>query len=183
MAMRPLDVALEAVRYLSMTVGESPPTPAPTAEQVAEAERLLGRPLPPSYLGFIAEAGMIMPEGWDLYWVGGPDLERRNIVVANQVERDHPTSPLPPFLIAFFDDDTGDQYCFDTRPRGRDDLEEELDAIRTGGLAPASKHDPLEYPVVLWDREKDRDTQLNEGLFVAADDFLDWVKGYIKEHF
>lgn len=170
--MRPVDVALEAVRFLSITRGADEPTPAPTDAQIAEAEAMLGRPLPPSYLAFIAEAGTLMPPGWDLYWVGPPDMSRRNLVVANQVERDHPDCPLPAFLIAFFDDATGDQYCFDTRPRAAD---------RADDTDPQA--DPLEYPVVLWDRERSCDEQLDEGLFVAADDFLDWVKRYISDHF
>ncbi|MEM8783222.1 MAG: SMI1/KNR4 family protein [Planctomycetota bacterium] len=161
MAMRPIDVALEAVRFLSLTRGADEPTPAPTDAQIAEAHALLGRPLPPSYLDFIAEAGTLMPPDWDLYWVGPPDMLRRNLVVANQVERDHDGCPLPEFLIAFFDDDTGDQYCFDTR---RPD-------------------EAGEYPVVLWDRDRAGREQLDEGLFVVADDFLDWVKRYIADHF
>ncbi len=172
MVMRPVDVALEAVRFLSITRGADDPTTSPTEKEIAEAEKLLGHPLPPSYLLFLAEAGLLMPVGWDLYWIGGPELTRRNIVVANQVERDHDTCPLPSYLIAFFDDDTGDQYCFDTRPRA-EDLPDDTDP----------EANPLEYPVVLWDREKDRGTQLEEGLFVTGDDFLDWVKRYISDHF
>jgi hypothetical protein len=160
MAMRPVDVALEAVRYLSLTRGADEPTPAPTTPQIADAEALLGRTLPPSYVQFMTGAGTLMPPDWDLYWVGPPDMHRRNLVVANQVERDDADCPLPLFLIAFFDDG-GDQLCFDTRRPDADG----------------------EYPIVLWDRDRPADEQLQEGLFVTADDFLDWVKRHIGEHF
>ena len=170
MSMRPIDVALESLRYLSLTQGVDAPTPAPTESQIAEAQRLLGHPLPPSYLEFMNLGGMLLPPDWDLYWVGGPDLQRRNIVIANAVEREHPNCPLPDHLIAFFDDATGDQYCFDTREREAD--AELADDDESG-----------EYPVVLWDREKDANQGEDENLFVVGDTFTGWIKWYISEHF
>ena len=170
MRMRSIDVALESLRYLSLTQGVDDPTPAPTEGQIAEAERLLGHPLPPSYREFMNLGGLLLRPGWDLYWVGGPEMARRNIVVANAVERAHETCPLPEHLIAFFDDDSGDQYCFDTRPREAD--AELAEDVEEG-----------EYPIVLWDREKAADQADHETLFVVGDSFTGWIKWYIAEHF
>ena len=164
--MKAVDVVLESLRFLSDQRGCDEPTPEPTDAQVAEAQRLLGVKLPPSYLEFIDKAGLLMPCDWDLYWVGGPEMTvRRNIVVANEVERAHEDCPLPPHLIAFFDDGSTDQYCFDTRERELVDGE-----------------DPLEYPVLLWDRDQGPE-QADKGVVYVADDFLDWAKRSIQECF
>ena len=132
---------------------------------MADAQRLLGAKLPPSYLAFIDKAGLLMPCGWDLYWIGFPGMNRRNLVVANEVERAHEQCPLPPHLIAFFDDGTSDQYCFDTRKRKLVEGE-----------------DPLEYPILLWDRDQGPE-QADKGVVYVADDFADWAKRSIQECF
>ncbi len=179
--MQPIDVAIESLAYAAGLLGPDEAAPPPTEAQIADAELALRRKLPPSYVAFMNRAGHILMPDWDVYWVGGPEMtQRRNIVIANEIERDHDTSPLPPFLIAFCDDGNGDQHCFDTRDRtvagSTQSVElEDLDGIGDYRRPGEHTHD---YPVVLWDRERGLD-QVREGLYVVATDFIDWLKAQV----
>ena len=173
--MQPLDVAVEALTFVAQTQGPADPAPPPADEHVEEAEAALGRRLPPSYVAFMRRAGEVLLPDWDLYWVGGPELERRNLLIANELEREHDESPLPKFLIAFCDDGNGDQYCFDTRAKRHATGGEGLDAADD-----TPNDDPETYPVVLWDRDQGQ-AQLVDGLYVVADHFLDWLKQQVHE--
>jgi len=98
------------------------------------------------------------------YWVGtvagaGPD----DIVRANRVEHEEASSPLPDFLVAFYNDGMGNQVCFDTRTR-----------TETG-----------EYPVVFWDHELDshenpqasaRPAEAFERTGIVAPSFAEWLR-------
>lgn len=174
--MQPLDVAIESMTFVAQIQGPCAAVSAPGDDHLAEAQKILGQPLPPSYVAFMKRAGEVLMPDWDLYWVGGPELcTLRNIVIANELEREHESSPLPPFLIAFCDDGNGDQYCFDTRPRndhGDPVAELESDA--------ASDAPPHEYPVILWDRDQGL-AQVKDGLYVVANDFIDWLKSQVHE--
>lgn len=177
--MKPLDVAIESMTFVAETQGAAEPVPAPTEQQLAEAVKILGHPLPPAYVHFMHRAGTVLLPDWDLYWVGNCDMTQlRNIVIANELEREHDTSPLPPFLIAFCDDGNGDQYCFDTRPRNTAaegaafDLDDEPDV--------ADHNSPNDYPVILWDRDQGL-AQIKDGLYVVATDFADWLKGQVHD--
>ena len=79
-------------------------------EQVTAAERALGVALPPSYRKLVTTT-----EPYDgvygVYWVNESDPFGADIVSTNRSS----SSPLPPFLIAVVGDDSGDEYCFDTR--------------------------------------------------------------------
>ena len=173
--MQPLDVAYESLTFVTQMQGAADETPAPTDEQVAEVEAVLGRSLPPSYIGFMKRAGKVLLQDWDLYWIGGPEMQRRNLLIANEIEREHDESPLPRFLIAFCDDGNGDQYCFDTRlnrhATGDAGLDADHDTVNT---------DPDAYPVVLWDRDQGQQ-QIADGLYVVADSFMEWLKAQIHE--
>lgn len=174
-AMQPLDVACESLTFVTQMQGAADPSPAPTADQVAEVERALGRPLPPNYIAFMQRAGEVLLQDWDLYWIGGPEMARRNLLIANEIEREHDECPLPTFLIAFCDDGNGDQYCFDTRLKrhatGDAGLDANHDTVNT---------DPNVYPVVLWDRDQGQQ-QLQDGLYVVAGSFVEWLKEQIHE--
>ena len=183
--MQPLDVAIESMTFVAETQGKAEPVPAPTQGQLDEAQRMLGHPLPPSYIDFMHRAGTVLMPDWDLYWVGDCDMvQLRNIVIANELEREHDTSPLPEFLIAFCDDGNGDQYCFDTRPRPRNtagesaELGEAFDFEDEPEVVENDK--PHEYPVILWDRDQGL-AQVEDGLYVVATDFVDWLKGQVHE--
>jgi len=78
-----LDVAIEAMSFLALREGVAASTAAPEPDHLDEAERMLGCPLPPSFVAFMARAGGQLPENWDMYWVGGPEMARRNIVSAS----------------------------------------------------------------------------------------------------
>ncbi|MCG8510944.1 MAG: SMI1/KNR4 family protein [Rhodospirillales bacterium] len=154
--MQPLDVAIEGLIFVGQTMpGTRYPAPPPTPGQIARAEAMLGCRLPPSYVEFLTRAGMHILPDWDIYWIGDETLELRNIVVANDVERNAEEEPIPHFLIAFYDDGTGDQYCFDTR----------------------QPDEAGEYPIVLWERDK---TQRIENLYVTAENFVEWLKAEVK---
>ena len=171
--MTPLDIAMESLTYVAQSRGAAPPRPAPTAGQVDEAEQLLGVRLPPSFVKFMERAGLVLLPDWDLYWVGPPDLQDcRLLPVANEVERDREGCPLPPELIAFCDDGTGNQFCFDTRAAHRPDTP-------GGELAPG-----WEYPVVLWDYDEgpdQLDADLEAFTAAAAEDFVAWVKQQVHD--
>lgn len=186
--MKPLDVAIESLTFVAQAQGVAEPVPSPTDQQLVEVQEVLGVPLPPSYLEFMERAGCVLLRDWDLYWVGGSDLvSLRNLVIANEIEREHEASPLPHFLIAFCDDGNGDQYCFDTRQRtvAGSDQSVNLDGhVGVGDLADRVT-DPLnlqalEYPVVLWDRDQGLG-QIKEGLYVVNTDFVDWLKAQVHE--
>ncbi len=186
--MLPLDVAIESMTFVAQAQGPAPAVPAPSDEDIVDAQSVLGCPLPPSYLDFMQRAGQVLLPDWDLYWIGGPNLTvLRNLVIANELEREHDSSPLPEFLIAFCDDGNGDQYCFDTRTRtvaGSDQsvvLEDELGV----GDRPDPAADPfnlqaLEYPVILWDRDQGLN-QIRDGLYVVNTNFIDWLKAQVHE--
>lgn len=186
--MQPLDVAIESMTFVAQAQGVADPAPPPTDDDIVEAQEILGVPLPPSYIAFMERAGAVLLPDWDLYWVGNDQLTtRRNLVIANEIEREHDESPLPAFLIAFCDDGNGDQYCFDTRQRTVAGSDQSLtldDQVGVGEHAdPAT--DPfnmqaLEYPVVLWDRDQGLN-QIRDGLYVVATDFIDWLKAQVHE--
>ena len=167
--MTPLEIAVESLTWVAQNQGPAPAMPPPTDAQIAEAEALLGVRLPPSYIAFMKRAGGVLLPEWDLYWVGGPDLqERRLLAVANEVERDRGECPLPPELIAFCDDGMGNQFCFDTRAVPRN--------AGSGGALPPG----WEYPVVLWDYDEGPD-QLEGAAYPAAEDFAAWVKQQVHD--
>lgn len=207
--MQPIDVAIEAMNYFGSREGHAEPTPAPSAGQIAEAEQMLGCRLPPSFVQFMIKAGNKIPAVWDLYWIGGPDVSRRNIVIANDLEREHSGSPLPNFLVTFFEDDQGDQYCFDLRRSkgggegslvpapvmaASDSLPEDEEAIRELAVKKifhndvfgdneevhAQAVDAREYPIVIWDRTQGME-QLDEALCVVADNFVEWLKTFTHD--
>jgi hypothetical protein len=84
-------------------------------------------------------------------------------VSANKVEHAEASSPLPAFLVAFYNDGMGNQLCFDRR-------------TRTGGG---------EYPVVFWDHELDAQENLEasaraaesfESAGIVAQSFSEWLQ-------
>lgn len=179
--MSPLDVAVESLTFVAESLGKSDAVPAPSDAEIAEAEVALGVKLPPSYVRFMQRAGSVLMADWDIYWVGDQCTTLRNIVMANEIEREHDTSPLPKFLIAFCDDGTGDQYCFDTRERTMPGTDQ---SIELKGLAGVGDEEAAtaegEYPVVMLDRSRGLE-QIREGLYVVATDFVDWLKQEVHE--
>ena len=131
----------------------------PTVEQIRDAEAGLGRQFPPSFLEFLREAGACQLPLWQTYWVGDGSLGPRNIVAANEAQR-NADPPLPCFLVAFHNNGCGDQLCFDTRQRSADG----------------------EYPVVFWDHEASLEENLAD-LFVVADDFAGWLEQEVEVWF
>ncbi len=92
---RLLDVARAAL-------GEAEPSPA-TPQQIAAAEKRLGRPLPPGYRAFLVEVGCV---SWPL-------------TIGNVV--DFEEGPWPDHLAVFADDGSGNYHGFDLRgPKGRE---------------------------------------------------------------
>ena len=58
---------------------------------------------------------MQLPLCAQFYWIGEESLGTSNIVAANRREREESASPLPSFLVAFYNDGMGNQVCFDSR--------------------------------------------------------------------
>jgi len=97
------------------------------------------------------------------YWIGEESLGDDHIVAANRREHEDASSPLPRFLVAFYNDGMGNQVCFDTRRPSDDE----------------------EYPIVFWDHELGTDENLSAsekasghpgsaGLIGAS--FPEWLK-------
>ncbi|MEY4385707.1 MAG: cell-wall, partial [Verrucomicrobiota bacterium] len=95
------------------------------------------------------------------------NLGADNIIAANHRERLVSSSPLPHFLVAFYNDGMGNQVCFDTRSRSADE----------------------EYPVVFWDHELGTDENIDasrrasasrESAGVIASSFSDWLKSEVE---
>lgn len=81
-----------------------------SAEQVAAAERALGVALPPSYRKLVTTTDPY--DGvYGVYWINEAHPLGADIVSTNRSS----ARSLPPFLIAVVGDDSGDEYCFDTR--------------------------------------------------------------------
>ena len=140
----------------------APPPPGQTA--VAEAEKLLKLTLPASFTEFLRTTRqMRLPVCARFYWVGTPGGGGSDdIVGANRIEHAEPSSPLPEFLVAFYNDGMGNQVCFDTRTRSESG----------------------EYPVVFWDHELDAQENLQastrpadgfESAGVVATSFSEWL--------
>ena len=140
------------------------PPPPPSASEVASAESFLKIKFPASFVSFMHEARpMQLNYCAVFYWVGGEGLREGNIVVSNRREREEASSPLPSFLISFYNDGMGNPVCFDTRYPAEDG----------------------EYPIVFWDHELsaeenlDASTKASEGdesAGIVARSFPDWLK-------
>jgi hypothetical protein len=128
----------------------------PSSDMIASAEEKLGCKFPPSFLIFLEKAGSYQLPFWETYWVGS--CEREDIVEANQFEREESSSPLPSYLVSFFNNGMGDQHCFDTRKSDNNG----------------------EYPIVFWDHELSQEENLSE-LEVIADDFSEWLMDEVEE--
>ena len=147
----------EAIAILkAKSIAEPCVAPPPSTEQITAAEALLGCKFPPSFLTFLARAGSYQMEFWETYWVGPCD--RQDIVETNRQERLETDSPLPPYLIAFFNNGAGDQVYFDTR------------TVDTNG----------EYPIVFWDHELSQEENV-EQLEQIAPNFTEWLMDEVKE--
>src|SRR4051794_10917251 len=87
-----------------------PSKPNVTEDHISAAEKALEVALPPSYRKLVMTAH---PIDASVYWVwdNETDTLREEIVSANR----GPHAYYPPFLIAVIGDDSGNQYCFDTR--------------------------------------------------------------------
>ena len=122
----------------------------PTVLSIAEAQRLLGVPLPPSYLATLLRCRSPL-RVWDLLWIGARVTSLDDLVRMTLAARDDAASPLPKFLVAFHEQRSF-LYCFDTRyPDGQG-----------------------EYPLIAWDRDEGPE-QLRE-LFPEAYSFIAWLE-------
>ena len=81
------------------------PPPPPRDEAVTHAETALGIRFPSSFISFMRESrAMQLPLCARFYWIGQESLGTSNIVAANRREREESASPLPSFLVAFYND-------------------------------------------------------------------------------
>ena len=106
---------------------------------------------------------MQLPLCAKFYWIGTDSMGMGNIISANRQERLESSSPLPDFLVAFYNDGMGNHVCFDTRRR-----------TESG-----------EHPIVFWDHELEADENLaaseheaenRESAGRIAQSFPDWLK-------
>ncbi len=117
-----------------------------------ETERRLRFKLPPSYCRFLsAEPGSSssLPAG---------DMLKENLEARQATNA--PGFYLPEFLVAFYQDGSGNQYCFDTR-----------EASEEG-----------EYQIVFWDHELTTEEKLQK-LTVTEPTFEKWLARHAQETF
>lgn len=140
------------------------PPPPPSDEDIAQAELALNIKFPQSFISFMRESRpMHLPICARFYWIGTVGQGAENIIAANSQEHVEASSPLPHFLVAFYDDGMGNQVCFDTRSRSENG----------------------EYCIVFWDHELGADENLeaaqgqspnHERAGIIAFSFPDWLK-------
>jgi hypothetical protein len=143
------------------------PLPPPTDDAVARAESDLGILFPISFVSFLRESRpMQLPLAAQFYCISDGRHGVEDIVAANRREREA-SSPLPHFMVAFYNDGMGNQVCFDTR----------------------HPSDGGEYPIVFWDHELGADENLEASLTVSrnresagivASSFPDWIQESLK---
>jgi hypothetical protein len=148
-----IDEAISALKAIS--IAEPRIGPPPSADLIAAAETKLSCKFPPSFLKFLAVAGSYQLSFWETYWVGPCD--RDDIVEMNRQEREEASSPLPSYLVAFFNNGMGDQICFDTR----------------------TIDDNREYPIVFWNHELSQEENLKQ-LEQIAPNFAEWLMDEVK---
>lgn len=151
--MKLIDIAIAALKEKS--ISEPRICQPPSNEMILSAEGALGCKFPPSFLSFLQNAGSYQLPFWETYWIG--PCAREDIVEANRFEREESSSPLPFYLVSFFNNGLGDQLCFDTR-----------EADHSG-----------EYPIVFWDHELTQEDNLSE-LEVVADNFAEWLMDEVE---
>jgi hypothetical protein len=140
------------------------PLPIPSDEAISLAEAALKIKFPSSFVSFLRSSiAMQVPVCAHFYWVGEESLGSNNIIIANRREREQLSSPLPDFLVAFYNDGMGNQVCFDTRRHSEQG----------------------EYPIVFWDHEISSDENLahsnhaannHESAGITASSFPQWLK-------
>ena len=138
-----------------------PPAP-PSDEEIARTEAALGVKLPQSFVSFMRESRkMKLPPYARFHWAG-------DIAAANRQEHEEAGSPLPHFLITFYNDGMGNQACFDTRHAREDG----------------------EYPIVFWDHELGPEENLavvgkpsshRELAGLVASSFSEWLHAVYEE--
>ena len=141
----------------------TPPAP-PSIEAVAEAELALNIKFPRSFMAFMQQAHpMQLPPCAGFYWIKPSNGNVEDIITANRREHGEASSPLPDFLVAFYNDGMGNQVCFDTRNRSESG----------------------EYSIVFWDHELRADENLvaaqhrssnHETTGIIAISFHEWLK-------
>lgn len=140
------------------------PPPPPSDDAVARAEAALSIKFPGSFISFLRESRtMQLPLCARFYRIGGESLGADDIVDANRQEHEESSSPLSPFLIAFYNDGMGNQVCVDQRRCSPDG----------------------EYPIVFWDHELGADENLaaselasecSESAGMIASSCPEWLK-------
>lgn len=143
MADNDLDVA-GAIKLLDESP-ESPEFLALIETDKEQTERELDFRLPPSYCRFLAAA-----DGLSLI---GRDMLKENLESRQAI--DTIGWYLPEFLVAFYLDGSGDQYCFDTRRADTDG----------------------EYRIVHWSHELSTEEELQE-LTITESTFEKWLLRY-----
>lgn len=140
------------------------PPPPPSEEAITQAESALKIKFPQSFISLLRKSRpMQLPLCAEFYWIGPEGLGMRNIIAVNRQERRESSSPLPDFLVAFYNDGMGNQVCFDKRHQ-----------IEIG-----------EYHIVFWDHELGADENLeasehkaknHESAGRIAQSFPDWFE-------
>lgn len=119
-----------------------------TADEVSEAERLLGATLPSSYRTFLVDFGWGGVGDWEVFGLGEDVPPYLDLVRVTLSERTEMVPPLPERLVPFHNDGGGNLYCLNTG--------------RSAGT---------ECPVVFWDHEG----EVGQEPPVLAESFASWL--------
>ncbi|MBR0986410.1 SMI1/KNR4 family protein [Bradyrhizobium liaoningense] len=95
--------------------GEIEHGPGATAEEIADCERELGVRFAGSFADYLQTFGWLSVGANEIYGLGAKIQSWRQLKEMTLSERTEMYPPLPPYLVAFYNDGFGNHACLDTR--------------------------------------------------------------------
>ena len=132
--------------------GEIESGPGATAEEIVDCERELGVRFVGSFANYLQTYGWLSVGANEIFGVGANIELWRRLKEMTLSERIEMYPPLPPYLVAFYNDGFGNQHCLDTR-----------DVVGS------------EHQIVFWNHDAGPD-QIPEPI---ASSFADWLRQLI----
>ncbi len=86
-----------------------------TAKEIADCEQSLGVRFVGSFADYLTTFGWLSIGSEELYGLGADAEPWRRLKDVTLSERTEMYPPLPPYLVIFYNDGLGNQYCLDTR--------------------------------------------------------------------
>ncbi|MCG2640476.1 MULTISPECIES: SMI1/KNR4 family protein [Bradyrhizobium] len=132
--------------------GEIEHGPGASADEIASCERELGAHFVGSFADYLQAYGWLRVGANDIYGLGAKIQLWCRLKEMTLSERTEMYPPMPPYLIAFYNDGFGNHHCLDVRDVVDD-----------------------EHRVVFWNHEAGPDQHLQ----LVANSFADWLRELI----